>query len=102
MGIIKNNIRIVDCAGRYGGEEFCIILPDTIVENARVVAERLRQKIERGFINTGNDTLSATVSIGLAGYNSKKMFNVQDFIHSVDKALYLAKKRGRNRIEIFK
>jgi len=100
---IKDSVqRGSDYVFRWGGEEFAVILPDTPIEGAMVVAEKIRKNIERTpvLINTG-DEISITISIGLsaiipapASYPS----GLEAFHQTVDKALYKAKELGRNRV----
>ncbi|MCH7882281.1 MAG: diguanylate cyclase [Proteobacteria bacterium] len=90
--IMKDQIRILDIPCRYGGEEFLIILPETNHASALAIAERLRKGIEEAAV----DGLSVTVSIGVASYPDLVVENYQKFIEAADKALYEAKKAGRN------
>jgi len=95
--IIKDNIREIDIAGRYGGEEFCVILPDTNQDGAQYAAERIRQAAENALIKVYDAKVNITVSIGVATYpdHAKK---ADELIDKADWALYRAKKQGRNRI----
>lgn len=93
--LIKANIREIDVAGRYGGEEFCVILPDTDREGARYAAERIRQAVEQTNIQAYDTMLHATVSIGSSTYPEDGK-DVAGLIDKADKALYCAKKQGRN------
>ncbi len=95
---IKRSIRTVDIIGRYGGEEFLVILPLTEIKGAVAVADRIRSSMT----NTGNETLSVppmTISIGVAQYNGE---DEKIFLRIVDDLLYNAKKNGRDRIEFSK
>ncbi len=93
--IIKENIREIDIVGRFGGEEFCVVLPETGHEGAHFAAERIRTAIEKAEIKAYDASLHATVSIGIAVFpaNGKKS---EELIDKADWALYRAKKRGRN------
>jgi len=94
--IIKNNIRNVDIPARYGGEEFAVILPNTKLEDAFLVANRLREMIEKAEI-TGQDTpLHVTVSIGVAQFNPDVDSSSFNLIKRADLSLYSAKEQGRN------
>lgn len=98
---ISNSIRGIDLACRYGGEEFLIAMPDTDLNFASVVAERLRQEIaaQKFHLNSGRDELSVTVSIGLASTeNGPEDDSAQKLIKRADEALYEAKTGGRNRV----
>ena len=90
---IQDEVREVDIPGRYGGEEFLILLPNTDVEGARAVAERIRKRIQE---TTFGEELTATISGGLSLYQGE---NLEEFLHRADKKLFQAKRKGRNRIE---
>ncbi|MEJ1364923.1 MAG: diguanylate cyclase [Candidatus Sedimenticola sp. (ex Thyasira tokunagai)] len=90
--------RHTDHPCRYGGEEFCIILPHTEAEGAMVVAEKLRQKVEQ----TPVDNLQVTISLGVAcTANHTDIETGNDLIKLADQALYKSKEGGRNRTELF-
>ncbi|MDU0353969.1 GGDEF domain-containing protein [Paraglaciecola aquimarina] len=95
--IIKKTIRETDIAGRYGGEEFAIILPDTPVANVEFVSERLRRLVEKCVVDYGGVNISFTISIGIAGFDSTHETSAQ-WLESADKVLYQAKAAGRNRV----
>jgi diguanylate cyclase (GGDEF)-like protein len=91
---IAGGLRKIDCFGRYGGEEFLLILPQTRLEGAMIKCERVRQGIEGlAFNGTGND-LKVTVSIGVAEFQAPE--SVDETVARADKALYAAKDHGRN------
>jgi len=92
-----NALRKMDIPGRLGGEEFVILLPETQVDQAVYVAERLRQVVENTRIKAGSELVSITASIGVATMNPD-IPNLQALINSADKAMYLAKDGGRNRV----
>ena len=87
--------RETDLCGRYGGEEFCILLPDTNLENALELAERVRLRIAETVLHEEHD-LKASVSLGVAEIRSS-MNRYDQWLDLADKALYVAKKQGRNR-----
>ena len=91
---IQASIRNIDMAFRYGGEEFAVILPETQIEGAYVVAERIREKIEKKLFPGRS---SVTASLGVAAWPADGMTKEQ-LISSADKALYSAKESGRNRV----
>jgi diguanylate cyclase (GGDEF)-like protein len=93
---VKSTIRGTDLLARYGGEEFIIILPQTNLEQASVLAERIRKEIEETDFNYNNRFFPVTVSFGVTEYTYEK--NMEQLIGTVDKALYQAKQNGRNRI----
>jgi two-component system cell cycle response regulator len=98
-GRISANVRGIDLACRYGGEEFVVVMPDTDVAFAYAIAERLRQTVEANpvKISRAPGTLNVTISIGIA-----KMEGADDtaetLLHRADQALYRAKRSGRNRV----
>ena len=100
--IIKKEIREYDIACRYGGEEFFIILPQTGIKEASLVAQRLRKTIEDSKIDitdagvSGISYINVTVSIGVCKYESS--MTSFEFVKKADKALYEAKTTGRNRV----
>ncbi|KAB7889443.1 sensor domain-containing diguanylate cyclase [Poseidonibacter ostreae] len=94
--IISKNIRESDIFGRWGGEEFIIILPQTSIKNAYEVAESLRKKVENhSFEKVGKKT----ISLGVSMYNTKQ--DILEFIENTDRAMYKAKYSGRNKVEYF-
>lgn len=96
--VIRANVRQLDIACRYGGEEFAIILPTTDLLIALKVAERIRAGIESELIKVGDETLRQTASLGVDVYSSDSEESSQLFIDRVDGFLYQAKEQGRNRI----
>ncbi|WP_051321324.1 sensor domain-containing diguanylate cyclase [Chrysiogenes arsenatis] len=98
--ILQQAVRIVDIVGRYGGEEFCCILPETSAENAFILAERLRSAIECAIITYNDIHLRITVSIGVAEYSGSTENTLEMLIGVADDALYLAKRQGRNRVVV--
>ncbi len=104
--VIKHQLRDYDIAGRYGGEEFAIILPYTKIEEAQMVAQRLRRaventKIDISKVNTDTDEkiIGVTISLGISEY--KNGDNEKTLLQKADKALYKAKESGRNRAEVY-
>ena len=96
--VIRGQLRKPDIPARYGGEEFTIILPETPMQGAIELAERLRVVVEKHpFQRPGGDPLSVTVSIGVAAFPEIK--EKRDLIEAADQALYRAKEAGRNRVE---
>ncbi|WP_145058704.1 diguanylate cyclase [Lignipirellula cremea] len=92
-GLLRSGVRSGDLVCRYGGEEFCICLPDTELEEAFVVAEQLRQSVEKQDFNG----LSVTASVGVSA-RSLQGASPQEMIDQADKCLYVAKREGRNRV----
>lgn len=96
--ILKHSLRSIDVVTRYGGEEFSIMLPETDIQSATVVAEKLRHIIEEAHIPIDSKTrIDFTCSIGVAQY-SPNIRNSETFIAIADEALYRAKREGRNRV----
>ncbi|MDZ3832582.1 MAG: diguanylate cyclase [Sphingopyxis sp.] len=93
----KSSLREEDMVGRFGGEEFVCIFQGNSARSAELVAERVRRAIESHDDTTGG-LPKVTVSIGLAVYSGEK--NVEDLLHRADKALYAAKREGRNRLRM--
>jgi diguanylate cyclase (GGDEF)-like protein/PAS domain S-box-containing protein len=91
-------LRKMDMAGRYGGEEFVFLLPETTLACAVSAAERIRKLVNNTVINSAYGPIQATVSLGVATLE-KPTINVQQLIVTADKALYNAKEKGRNRVE---
>lgn len=104
--VITNEIREYDIPCRYGGEEFFVILPQTMLEEAALVAQRLRKTIENyKIVFEDNDTkqtktLKVTISIGVSQYDSS--MTAEEFSTNADKALYEAKRNGRNRVIVYR
>jgi diguanylate cyclase (GGDEF)-like protein len=95
--ILKKTLRIVDSAGRYGGEEFLVILGKTGIDEGLQTAERIRQAVEQHVFTCEDVSLHITISIGLTGAIAEDKNGVS-LIGRADKALYEAKAAGRNRI----
>jgi diguanylate cyclase (GGDEF)-like protein len=97
--LIHRNIRDTDIVGRYGGEEFIIILPKTNLSSSWGVAERLRTIIEKTEMkDSAGNVFAITVSQGLAGWERDE--DATSLISRADEALYKAKEKGRNRVQI--
>lgn len=94
--IFKSSCREVDVPGRYGGEEFVILLPETNRDGAVEFAERLRKLIEGLILEYNNIKFNITISFGVAEFRSEA--SVADFIKRADEALYVAKETGRNKV----
>lgn len=100
--IIKRNLRNVDILGRYGGDEFIILLPMTEAKDAYVLAEKVRKILEEQVFKKEKNSVKVTLSIGVASYPSEtlKVYNKNQLIEAADRALYKAKSSGRNRTEL--
>jgi len=99
--MMKKNIREIDIIGRYGGEEFALLLPETDKGSAAVAAERLRWAIANRSFKAYDEVVNMTISVGLSTFpdNAK---TVEELIDTADKALYEAKAQGRNRVVVFR
>jgi diguanylate cyclase (GGDEF)-like protein len=99
--LLRQSLRATDIAGRWGGEELLVVLPQIPVEGALVMAERWRASVEAAafYANDGRE-IHAELSVGVAGYSSSQK-RADDLIVAADKALYAAKQNGRNRVERF-
>jgi diguanylate cyclase (GGDEF)-like protein/PAS domain S-box-containing protein len=97
--ILSSASRRGDFVGRFGGEEFGILLPNTDKNGARVYCEKVRTQLEGMKISTSQGDISITVSLGVCELNNKAM-GVKGWLAAADKALYAAKQQGRNRTVI--
>ena len=96
---IRQSLRASDIACRWGGDEFCVLLPQAHVEAARGTAERIRKGIEA--LSATLPGIRATASIGIATYPNDFDGNLDDLVRRADQALYRAKREGRNRVAVF-
>lgn len=96
--MVKKAVRSTDIAGRYGGEEFCVVLPNTSVKGALVIAERIRAAMEalRIPLEPGQPPVGRTASIGVAEFSAGD--SIEKLISLADAALYRAKESGRNKV----
>jgi diguanylate cyclase (GGDEF)-like protein len=95
---LKNTLRQDDLAGRYGGDEFVILMPDIGLQGCRRIAERCHNALVDLPIDVNALTIWMNVSIGIAALTSNKILSLEALIEQADKALLTAKKNGRNRI----
>ncbi len=93
----RKNIRAVDTFGRYGGEEFALLLPETDFDAAQQLAQRLCDAISEAPIETSLGPISMTVSIGVTCINGETN-DLDMLINRADDAMYAAKRAGRNRV----
>jgi diguanylate cyclase (GGDEF)-like protein len=96
---IRQSLRGSDIACRWGGDEFCVLLPQTEVEAARATAERIRKGIEA--LSPTLIGIRATASVGVATYPTDFDGTVEDLVKRADQALYRAKREGKDRVEIY-
>jgi|GEM_PF-4853551 len=100
-GHIREEIRVEDVLGRYGGEEFLLLLPNSDLAAAQRVAGKIRDKIERTVYHYGEVPLSITISQGIADLDHHQPRSAGELLEMADAALYQAKEAGRNRTEIY-
>ena len=99
--IIKRNIRKIDFAARYGGDEFLIVLTETNLEGAKAFSERLRGCIENNLFKNNGFEIKLTVSMGFAVFSGNQGIDAKTFVRHADRALYDAKENGRNRVHYY-
>jgi diguanylate cyclase (GGDEF)-like protein len=95
--VLKEMKRETDLVARFGGEEFCVLCEETDARGARLLAERVREKLASTELQTDIGTLKVTASLGVATFPDHAK-TAEELFSQGDKALYLAKKRGRNRV----
>ena len=98
--VMKKNLREIDIIGRYGGEEFCAMLPDTSKDGALVVGERLRKAVESALISAYDEQINVKISIGVTTF-SDDADEISQLIDRADQMLYKAKESGRNKTIVY-
>jgi diguanylate cyclase (GGDEF)-like protein len=96
--LLRKSIRMSDTACRYGGEEFALLLPNTDLGEAMIQAERLRRMIETHRFEWKGTPFRATLSFGLTRLNNGTNPSSRSLVEDADKALYKAKRDGKNRV----
>jgi diguanylate cyclase (GGDEF)-like protein len=99
--LLKCDAREIDRVGRYGGEEFLLILPGTVLDAAVTFAERLREKVDAHTFTYPGGTLKRTISCGVAASPHPRVKDQEALLRAADDALYVAKETGRNRVVRF-
>ena len=94
--ILRGEVRTTDIVCRYGGEEFAMIFPETHLNLAVKVADRIREEVATSPLRIQEKEINLTVSMGASVYMKTSVLDIDDFIDSVDKYLYEAKQSGRN------
>jgi diguanylate cyclase (GGDEF)-like protein len=97
--LLRESVRVIDIPGRYGGEELCVILPNTPLDGACKFAETLRAKLEAQLHYAGPRLLPVTASIGVGSFDHMEIADAESLLRQADAALYRAKHAGRNRVE---
>ena len=97
--LYRDSVRSTDLVARYGGEEFAVMMPETELDDAMIFAEKIRALIEATPMQTQAGELRATVSIGVASVPHSAIHNSKELIVAADKALYRAKRGGRNQVQ---
>ncbi len=94
--ILKNSVRLMDILGRYGGDEFLVIFPETPLEGAKAVGERIAKNIREHRFVSGKITITMTVSMGLCVFEDSGEMDSQSLIEKADQALLEAKRKGKD------
>ncbi|MBI4431937.1 MAG: GGDEF domain-containing protein [Candidatus Omnitrophica bacterium] len=96
--LLNGSVRRIDIVGRYGGDEFIVILPETDLRSAQIVAERIQKNIGQEPFDVGDRHIQLTLSVGAAYFKDIHALTTSAFIEQVDKAMFQAKSLGKNRI----
>ena len=97
---LRRTIRKTDIAGRYGGEEFCVILVDTEKDNAMILSERLRERIEALTVEHDDLKIKFKISLGVSQLD-ESIADYKEWLEQSDKALYYSKENGRNQSTLY-
>jgi diguanylate cyclase (GGDEF)-like protein len=99
--ILRNEVREIDRVGRYGGEEFMLLLPGTVLDAAVTFAERVRKEVEGHTFTFDGTQICRTASFGVSAWPHPRIGNCDVLVRAADDALYVAKETGRNRVVRF-
>jgi diguanylate cyclase (GGDEF)-like protein/PAS domain S-box-containing protein len=99
--VCREMLRGEDVFARFGGEEFAVLLPETDIDEATAIAERLRQQVSENTVSDQGKTISVTVSIGVANWHSGKSLDINNLLNQADQAMYNSKASGRNQVTVF-
>ena len=100
VSVLRKNIRVTDYIGRLGGEEFCILLPNTDTASAQILAERIRTGLESHTVVWENKEIPITASFGITTFYGKSENEWSNLLNKADIAMYQAKNNGRNQVVI--
>ena len=95
---LRNEVREIDRVGRYGGEEFMLLLPGTVLDAAVTFAERVRKEVEGHTFTFDGTQICRTASFGVSAWPHPRIGNCDVLVRAADDALYVAKETGRNRV----
>ena len=98
--VVRQRLRAQDFLGRYGGEEFLLLLPDTDLAGAQQLAQQLCQAVQAAPCDWQGQTIAVTVSVGIASTGTSQQADGETLLQAADQALYRAKDKGRNRFEV--
>jgi diguanylate cyclase (GGDEF)-like protein len=99
--ILRHEVREIDRAGRYGGEEFMLLLPGTVLDAAVTFAERVRKQVEQHTFTFDGTSIQRTASFGVSAWPHPRITHCDGLVRAADDALYVAKETGRNRVVRF-
>ena len=99
--ILKEEVREIDRVGRYGGEEFMLLLPGTVLDAGVTFAERVRKQVEANTFTFEGTSIRRTASFGVSAWPHPRIANCEALMRAADDALYVAKETGRNRVVRF-
>ena len=99
--ILRHEVREIDRVGRYGGEEFMLLLPGTVLDAGVTFAERVRKQVETHTFTFGDTSICRTASFGVSAWPHPRIVDCDGLMRAADDALYVAKETGRNRVVRF-
>jgi diguanylate cyclase (GGDEF)-like protein len=99
--VCSEMLRGEDVFARFGGEEFAVLLPETGIDEATVIAERLRKLVSEHTVSDKGKTISVTISVGVASWQSGKSLDINTLLNQADQAMYHSKASGRNQVTVF-
>ena len=101
-GVLRDNVRAVDSLGRYGGEEFLLVMPETDIDGGLTSAENLRRLVARTELGLEDIGVRVTISAGVTGGSGSGSLEIDRILREADTALYAAKALGRNQLQAFR